>query len=609
MIRAQIATPKSNPLELQIFKPVSGIRRWFQALNLQHKIAWSFCLATSVAVIGVTTGLSVAESSLREASAEIKDSETEREMLNDLKISLLRMHLHQKGSILTMNDLSQWTEVYAIFIQDREDFKSAWHEYKNSQEIVQGDTAYDEKERQLMADIINSYAVFSEDLDSLIAKFTQADLSRLSGSERRELQIELTQFNNAVLRQDAYRFLDVVGALKNNSEIQLTEAKAALLSAETFRLKVVAVSAIASLCMTMLLIGLLSRAISSSVEKAATIAEQVLETSNFDLQIPVDSADEVGKLSTVLNRLIAQVKQLLQQEKEKSDSLESALSKVQSTQSALVQSEKMSALGQMVAGIAHEINNPVNFIHGNLRPLQSHLDDLTHAFSLYEECTASLSQDAQAELQELEIEYLMQDSGKILKSMGDGTQRIRDIVLSLRNFSRLDESDIKCVDLHEGIDSTLTILAHRLKATDQTPGIEIIKNYSELPMVDCYAGQLNQVFMNVLSNAIDAFEDLDKKRSPEERQLNRNEICISTEVLEHEQVKICIQDNGCGIPEHAIDKLFNPFFTTKAVGKGTGLGLSISHKIVTEKHKGSLECRSQLGQGTEFVIQLPIHQK
>lgn len=605
---SQLATSKSSLLKSNIFQPASSIRQWFNSLKLQHKIGWSFGLAASVAIIGVTTGLSVAESSLREARAEIEDSETEQEMLNDLKISLLRMHLHQKGAILTINDLSQWTEVYSTFIEDREKFNSAWHIYKTSQETVEGDTIYDQKERQLIADLIIHYAVFSEDLDNLIAKFDQVNLREVSDSERRELQGQLTRFNNEALRQDAYQFLEVVKELSDNSKMQLTEAKSAFLKAEALRLKVVSACVIASLGMTIVLIGILSRAISASVEKAAEIAEQVLETSNFDLQIPVSSTDEVGKLSTVLNRLISQVKQLLHQEKEKSDSLESALCEVRLTQSALIQSEKMSALGQMVAGIAHEINNPVNFIHGNLTPLQSYLKDLTCALRLYEQCTTSLPQKEQKELQELEIEYITQDSSKILKSMEDGTQRIRDIVLSLRNFSRLDESDIKCVDLHEGIDSTLTILEHRLQATRQTPGIEVIKAYGALPKVECYAGQLNQVFMNILSNAIDALEDLNKNRTYEEIQLNPNQICIHTEVVDNEQVKIRIQDNGSGISEHIIDKLFNPFFTTKAVGKGTGLGLSISHKIVTDKHKGILKCSSQPGQGTEFVIQLPIQQ-
>jgi len=565
-------------------------------------------LAISVAIAGVTTGWVIAESSLRAAKAEIEDSETEREMLSELKLSLLSMHLHQKGAILTLSDLSQWLEVYATFIADRKTFNSAWFNYINNQEMVHGNTIYDQRERKLIANLKTSYVVFSEDLDRLIVQFDQTDLEKLSDSELRELQIGLTRFNNEALRQGAYQFLNLVQDLNDNSEIQIIEAKKALRKAEIFRLEVIVASALASLGMTIVLLILLSRAISSSVERAAAIAEQVIETSNFDLQIPVSSTDEVGKLSTVLNRLIGQVKQLLKHEKEKSESLENALCEIKSTQSVLIQSEKMSALGQMVAGVAHEINNPVNFIYGNLKYLQDYLQDLTGALALYEQCGSPLPQNMQDKIEDLEIEYLIEDSAKIMKSMKDGTERIRDIVLSLRNFSRLDEAEIKCVDIHDGIDSTLTILAHRLKATSQNPEIEVIKTYAVLPKIECYAGQLNQVFMNILSNAIDALEERNKNRPCEAIQSAPAQICIYTEVTKSKQVEIRIHDNGSGISEHIIDKLFNPFFTTKEIGKGTGLGLSISHKIVTEKHKGTLQCISQPGQGTEFVIQIPIHQ-
>lgn len=587
---------------------VSGISRWFNNLQLQYKIGWSFGLAISVAIIGVTTSLVVAESYLVEARADIEDSETEYRMLHDLKVNLLRMHLHQKGAILTLNDLPQWTEVHATFLEDREKFRAAWYSYKDKQGVVYGNTIYDKRERELIAALTVSYSVFAKDLDSLIEKLSQAELVRLSDAERRALQIELTRFNNQALRQDAYRFLSLVQELTDNANIQLKQAKATFDKAAIFRLQVIIVSSLTSLIIAVVLLFLLSRAISFSVKNAAATAEQVIETSNFDLQVPVTSSDEVGKLSAVLNRLITQVKQLLKQEQEKAESLKKALWEIQSTQSVLLQSEKMSALGQMVAGVAHEINNPVSFIHGNLEHIENYLQDFIHALQLYQQYSPGLPKSVLEEFQKLEVDFLIKDSADILRSMKLGTKRICEIVLSLRNFSRLDEAEIKLVDIHEGIDSTLVILAHRLKANSQRPEIEVIKNYGRLPKVECYAGQINQVFMNILSNAIDAFEEVNQNLTYQEIQANPNQICIYTEVRENDQVKICIKDNGPGIPEHIIDKLFNPFFTTKAVGKGTGLGLSISYRVVTEKHQGTLQCQSQLGQGTEFMIQIPICQ-
>lgn len=588
--------------------PIKKIGQWFNDLQLQYKIGWSFGLSISVAIVGVATGWVIAESYLEEARADIEDSEAEYRMLHELKVNLLRMHLHQKGAILTLNDLPQWTEVYTTFIEDREKFIATWHNYKDNQGIVRGDTIYDQRERELIAALTVSYSVFAEDLDALVAILSQVELDLLSDAERRDLQIELTRFNNQALRQDAYRFLGLVQELSDNADIQINQAKTAFDKADTFRFQMLIVSSLASLMLAIVLLFLLSRAISFSVKNAAKTAEQVIETSNFDLQVPVTSADEVGKLSAVLNRLIAQVKQLLQQEQEKAESLKKALWEIQSTQSVLLQSEKMSALGEMVAGVAHEINNPVGFIHGNLEHIENYLQDLIQAIYIYQQHSPELPTSTLEELQELEVDFLIQDSGDILKSMKLGTQRICEIVLSLRNFSRLDEAEIKLVDIHEGIDSTLVILAHRLKANSQQPEIEITKNYGTLPKVECYAGQINQVFMNILSNAIDAFEEINQNLSYQEIQANPNQICIYTDVIDNEQVNICIKDNGPGIPEHIIDKLFNPFFTTKTVGKGTGLGLSISYKIVTEKHQGSLQCQSEMGKGTEFIVQIPICQ-
>jgi signal transduction histidine kinase len=281
--------------------------------------------------------------------------------------------------------------------------------------------------------------------------------------------------------------------------------------------------------------------------------------------------------------------------------LEQALRDLQQTQSKLIQTEKMSSLGQLVAGVAHEINNPVNFIYGNITYIQNYADDLLGLVHLYQQRYPETDAMLQERIAEIDVDFLSEDLPKTLSSLKIGANRIREIVLSLRNFSRLDEAEMKLVNLHEGIDSTLLILQNRLKPSLSQPEIKLIKQYGEIPFVECYASQLNQVFMNVINNAIDAL------REPQKEQFSRLPvITISTQLLDQNWIAICIKDNGSGIPLALQKNLFDPFFTTKPVGKGTGLGLAISHQIVVEKHGGVLKCNSEVGQGAEFWIQIPI---
>jgi len=282
---------------------------------------------------------------------------------------------------------------------------------------------------------------------------------------------------------------------------------------------------------------------------------------------------------------------------------------LQKMQIKLIQSEKMSGLGQLAAGIAHEINNPINFIAGNLGYAQEYAHNLLKILHLYQEDYVNPTPRIQAAIDEIELEFLEEDFIKILKSMNLGTQRIQEIVKSMRIFSRVDEAEVKTVNIHEGIDSTLTLLHHRLKAKPDHPEIELIKEYGQLPQVECHAGQLNQVFMNIISNAIDALDESNQQRSFAEIQQHPNRIQISTKVIDDNWVAIHISDNGRGVCETVGPKLFDPFFTTKPIGKGTGLGLSISYQIIVEKHGGRLYCQPILGKGIEFVIEIPIRQQ
>jgi PAS domain S-box-containing protein len=308
------------------------------------------------------------------------------------------------------------------------------------------------------------------------------------------------------------------------------------------------------------------------------------------------------------------------------EQLSEALQDLRQTQAQLVQTEKMSSLGQMVAGIAHEINNPVNFISGNLNHAQNYIQDLLELIELYQEHHPEPADAVQEHAEDIDLEFLLDDLPKLLNSMKIGAERIRQIVLSLRNFSRLDEAEMKQVDIHEGIDSTLLILHNRLKGSPTCSCIEVVKHYDQLPPVECYAGQLNQVFMNILANAIDALEErpepaitittefiADSAREPSLEPTPGSEADLPDHLAHLAQktdrpagmVVIRIRDNGAGMTPATIDKLFDPFFTTKPVGKGTGLGMSISYQIIVQKHGGSLECTSELGKGTEFTIQIP----
>jgi signal transduction histidine kinase len=305
--------------------------------------------------------------------------------------------------------------------------------------------------------------------------------------------------------------------------------------------------------------------------------------------------------------------------REQATQLEQTLHQLKQAQAHLVQSEKMSSLGMMVAGIAHEINNPVSFVYGNIAPASEYIQELLELISLYRQHYPNPIPAIQEYTETIELDFIVEDLLNLLTSMKVGAERIRDIVVTLRTFSRVDELEMQRVNLHEGIDSTLLILQHRLKEKPGHPGIKVIKNYGILPPVECYAGQLNQVFMNILANAIDALEF--KRVSSEQVESEtwsahpspRIEICTelvdsSESTQDSKSVVIRIIDNGSGMTERVRLLLFDPFFTTKPVGQGTGLGLSISYQIVVAKHGGKLRCVSAPGQGTEFIIELPVLQ-
>lgn len=382
------------------------------------------------------------------------------------------------------------------------------------------------------------------------------------------------------------------------------------------------------------LLGILTAQLIARPIQHLVIASKAIASGELNQQVEVAAVKELNVLAVSFTQMAGQLQGSfteLEQSKtnleirvqERTIELTRALEELQQAQLQLIQSEKMSSLGQLMAGIAHEINNPVGFIHTNLPYTQESLENLLVLVKLYQQQFPDVTPEIEEQKAIADLEFLQEDLPKLLSSMQAGTERIRQIVLSLRNFSRLDEAAVKAVDLHEGLESTLLILEHRLQAQTNRLAIQVIKNYGQLPMIECWGAQMNQVFLNIISNAIDAIDALAVENQTENG-ISKDgflrypppQITISTELVEGnvanvgetigERIIISIADNGNGISEDVQSRIFDPFFTTKSVGKGTGLGLSIAYQIVVKQHGGLLRFNSTMGKGTEFLVEIPV---
>jgi two-component system, NtrC family, sensor kinase len=339
-----------------------------------------------------------------------------------------------------------------------------------------------------------------------------------------------------------------------------------------------------------------------------------IASGDLNISLSLKRNDELGQLAASFNCMVynlqdaflyleKKVAERTQEIQDSNQSLEMTLAELKRTQAHLVQVERMSSLGQLVAGIAHEINNPVSFIYGNIDPMKDYIQELLKLISLYQLTYPNSPCNIQKKIDEMDLDFLEKDLFKIIESMQTGADRICDIVVSLRNFARLDEAEFKQANIHDGIDSTLMILQHRLKANSKRPEIEIIKEYGIFPQIDCYVGQLNQVFMNIIANAIDALEE---EKLYTNGSIIKPTIQINTKMISDNFVSVIISDNGVGIIETTQQKLFDPFFTTKNNTKNTGMGLAISYQIIVEKHHGRLSYDSKPGEGTKFIIKIPL---
>ncbi|TVQ52634.1 MAG: sensor histidine kinase [Spirulina sp. DLM2.Bin59] len=564
--------------------PQRGLTAWLSRLRVGRKIAAGYIIVLTVAIAGSSVGLIWGEIYQRRVWQAQEHAHGEVDLYRRLQTAVLQSRTEQQQLIALAADFPAFEREYKHLLAHQAELDAIWAELEafHAQDKSKIYAEY-ELEGYHLARFLATYrdvpTAYFDQLADLVAGFGPTP----SAVEVARMRTELMEFTNSPLALHVDGISEELVELVSHAREEKAVIEAQLRHWNQIRLYLLAGSISLSILIAVIWTIFASRAIAQPLQEVTKVARAVTEDGDFDRRAMVMTGDEVGTVAIALNQLIEYVKELLAEQKA-------------ATAQQLLASEKMSSLGRMVAGVAHEINNPVNFIHGNLVHAHNYVDDLFQLLEAYERVLAHIPPDLQAEIEataeELDQEFLKTDLPKLLQSMQVGADRTRQIVLSLRNFSRLDDVNPHGVDIHACLDSTLLILNNRIKK-----GVEVIKYYGELPEIEGYSGSLYQVFMNLLSNALDALEG--QTETPPQ-------ITLRTERWEGDQVAIAITDNGHGIKPENLENIFKTFFTTKPEGVGTGLGLAISHQIVVEKHQGSLTCASELGQQTTFTVLLPI---
>jgi len=591
---------------------------WLSDLNAQvsigRKIGLGYFIAIGLGFSGTIAGLLIADYFQGQGIKQLADAQQQSQLIDQLQISGKQVQysgLH----------LAAFVEQPAQFQVERDRLNTSLDRVQilsqQLDDFIADTPDWLAADAEAMQTILNSYVSDLEEYTAQVESIAQdiefitrsAPITAteapggLSSSILSSLEQDLLALSRTDLAFDLEQSQNDVISLLQVAQMQELEAGNAMEFAQGLEKLIIVVSALISVAIAGVIALQTTRAILRPLRQVQTIAHRMTQEEDFSIRLDVSGKDEVADLAHSFNQLVAWIKNYIQE-------LNQTLADLKQAQSQLVHSEKMSSLGQMVAGIAHEINNPVNYVVGNLEYANAYTEKLLQLQALYQKHFPQPPEEINAALREMDIEFLRKDFPQLLASLKIGTERIYDIVTSLRRFSRLDEADYKVVDVHEAIDTTLVLLQHRLKEQGSRPAIEIKKHYGHLPPIECYPGPINQVFMNLLVNAIDAIEDTlntntDKSSS---KSSSIGTITIHTALQNDAWVRVKIMDTGCGIPDSIKTRIFDPFFTTKPVGTGTGMGLSICYQIVHELHSGHLECLSSPREGTCFEIYLPLIQ-
>ena len=545
-------------------------------MKLKHKLIVGYAIALGVASLGTLNGVWLGNRYQQRAFALRNQTAKEQKFLNQLQIDIL-YNRPAKQLIPHLHSPDDFERESKALLQRMEAIKAdvvAYNRHHDPAILADLPVLLQDYEQTIDRVLEKTYTVFAT-MEPLIGQEGQANTSR-------SLLLELLRSQDFIDFIEFPSQLFPLNQVANNYE---TLAEVSLQQAEALRMKVILASLTLSIAISSILSWHLSRAIAHPLAAVTQTAQQVTRDENFDLRVMVNTDDEVGSLAIAINQLIYRVGTLLDQQRQSASMQE------------LFQNEKMAMLGRMVAELAHEINNPVNCIHGNIKHARGYIDDLFSLLQVYEDTLVSVPEVVLEKTNEIDRDFIEADLPKLIQSMSAGAERAKQIALSLSNFSRLDTSKPTLVNLQTCLEDTLIILSNRLKQ-----GITVVQKYDDLPPIEGYAGPLYQVFANLICNSIDAL-----LTTPVKNSTIPPTITITTQLQpDTSAVAVDIQDNGPGIdPEH-LSRIFDALFTTKPVGMGTGLGLAISQQIIEQKHRGQLRCTSTLGEGTTFTVILPL---